>query len=85
VYDPKADAVYVTSNQIDPLRGTEKCVVISKLKRSLYGNSWTRHQVPSDIRMPSGGVAYNDGVLDGILYCAQGVFTESCGAATYGV
>jgi gluconolactonase len=79
VYDPKADAVYVTSNQIDPVRGTDKGVVISKLKRSLYGNSWTRHQVLSDIRMPSGGVAYNDGVLNGILYCAQGDLQSPAG------
>jgi gluconolactonase len=71
VYDRKVDTVCVTSNHIDPLRSTDKVVVISKLKRGPYGD-WTRHQLPSGIKMPSGGVVYNDGVLDGILYYAQG-------------
>jgi gluconolactonase len=79
IFDSKADAVYVTSNQVDPLRGTEKSVVISKLRRSMYGVPWTRHQVPSNIRMPCGGVAYSDGVLDGVLYCAQGDLQSPAG------
>jgi gluconolactonase len=71
IYDSNSDAVYATSNQVDPSRGTDKAVVISKLGRSLHGQ-WTRLQVPSNIKMPCGGVAYTDGVLGGILYCAQG-------------
>lgn len=71
VYFPSTDSVYVTSNQFEmPTRG-DKVVVISKLSRNLYGE-WTRHQVPNEIRMPSGGVRYDDGILDGVLFCCQG-------------
>jgi gluconolactonase len=75
VYFPKGDFVYVTSNQFDLPAGRgvirENVIVISRLSRSLYGE-WTRHQVPQEVRMPSGGVYYNDGALDGILFCSQG-------------
>jgi gluconolactonase len=71
VYFPAGDYLYVTSNQFDMAAGRDKVIVISKLTRSLYGD-WTRHQVPQDVRMPSGGVYYNDGVLDGVLFCSQG-------------
>ncbi|KAF1946516.1 calcium-dependent phosphotriesterase [Clathrospora elynae] len=57
VYDSKGDFIHVTSNQIGTSIGTEKIVVISKLTRNLYGDE---------------GVAYNDGILDGVLFCSQG-------------
>ncbi|KAF2129985.1 calcium-dependent phosphotriesterase [Dothidotthia symphoricarpi CBS 119687] len=71
VYLPKSDTLYVTSNQIMPPTGQEKTIIISKLTRNLY-NQWTRHQIPHEIRNPSSGAHYNDGLLDGILFCSQG-------------
>jgi gluconolactonase len=71
VYFPKGDLVYVSSNQFDVHAGREKSVVVSKLIRGLYGD-WTRHLIPQQVRMPSGGVHYNDGILDGVLFCSQG-------------
>ncbi|KAH3948037.1 hypothetical protein HBI56_202500 [Parastagonospora nodorum] len=74
IYSPKHDHVFVTSNQFDLDTGRgkiEKVIVISKLSRNLYGE-WSRHQLPRDIRMPSGGVAFNDGTIDGVLFCSQG-------------
>jgi gluconolactonase len=73
VYFPKGDFVYVTSNQFDLPTRQEKVIVVSKLTRTLYGE-WSRHQVPQEVRMPSGGVYYNDGILDGVLFCSQGDF-----------
>jgi gluconolactonase len=73
VYFPKGDFVYVTSNQFDLPTRQEKIIVVSKLTRTLYGE-WSRHQVPQEVRMPSGGVYYNDGILDGVLFCSQGDF-----------
>lgn len=71
VYTPANDVLYVTSNQYSLGAGRDKVAVVSKMTRNLY-NQWTRHQVPNQVRNPAGGAAYNDGVLDGVLFCAQG-------------
>lgn len=71
VYLPKSDSVYVTSNQISLTTGQEKVIVISKLTRNAY-NQWTRLQVTNEICNPSSGIQYDDGLLNGVLFCSQG-------------
>lgn len=71
VYTPANDVLYVTSNQYSLATGQDKVAIVSKMTRNIYGQ-WSRHQVPNQVRNPAGGAAYNDGVLDGVLFCAQG-------------
>ncbi|KAF9701567.1 hypothetical protein EKO04_000583 [Ascochyta lentis] len=71
VYTPAHDVLYVTSNQYSLPTGQDKVAIVSKVTRNLYGQ-WSRHQVPNQVRNPAGGAAYSDGVLDGVLFCAQG-------------
>lgn len=71
IYMPATDVLYVTSNQYNLPTGQDKVAIVSKMTRNLYGQ-WSRHQVLNQIRNPAGGAAYNDGVLDGVLFCAQG-------------
>lgn len=71
VYIPTSDVLYVNSNQYSQGTGQDKVAVVSKMTRNVYGQ-WTRQQVPNQVRNPAGGAAYNDGVLNGVLYCAQG-------------
>lgn len=71
VYTPANDVLYVTSNQYNPPTAQDKVAIVSKMTRNVYGQ-WARHQVPNQVRNPAGGAAYNDGVLDGVLFCAQG-------------
>jgi hypothetical protein len=78
VYMPANDVLYVTSNQYNLPTGQDKVAIVSKMSRNLYGQ-WTRSQVPNQVRNPAGGVAYNDGVLDGVMFCAQGDLENSTG------
>lgn len=71
IYTPANDVLYVTSNQYNLPPGQDKVAIVSKMTRNIYGQ-WSRTQVPNQVRNPAGGAAYNDGVLDGVLFCAQG-------------
>lgn len=67
VYFPDQDSLFVTSNQFKSNGSDDASIVISKLTREENG-FWTKEQIETDIKMPNGGVNYENG----ILFCAQG-------------
>ncbi|KAF2638843.1 calcium-dependent phosphotriesterase [Massarina eburnea CBS 473.64] len=74
VYVPDKDFVFTVSNQFTPPGTDIKSIAISQMARKPDG-SWTRQEVAADVRMASGAINYDDG----ILFCAQGDHKDAGG------